>query len=39
MGTDCFAILKINDPIRYFTNVRNGKIPIPIYTFAEEAKK
>ena len=27
MGTVCFAILNINNPIRYFTNVTNGKIP------------
>ena len=39
MGTVCFAILNINNPIRYFTNVINGKIPVSFYIFSEEAKK
>ena len=30
MGTVSFAILNINNPIRYFTNVKNGKIPVSI---------
>ena len=39
MGTVSFAILNINNPIRYFTNVINGKIPVSLYNFSEEAKK
>ena len=39
MGTVCFAILNINNPIRYFTNVTNGKIPVSVYSFSDEAKK
>ena len=39
MGTVSFAILNINNPIRYFTNVTNGKIPVSLYNFSEEAKK
>ena len=39
MGTVCFAILNINNPIRYFTNITNGKIPVSAYKFSEEAKK
>ena len=39
MGTVCFAILNINNPIRYFTNVTNDKIPVSVYNFSEEAKK
>ena len=39
MGTVCFTILNINNPIRYFTNVINGKIPVSVYNFSEEAKK
>ena len=39
MSTACFAILNINNPIRYFTNVTNGKIPVSLYNVLEEAKK
>ena len=39
MGTVCFAILNINNPIRYFTNVTNGKIPVSVFNFSEEANK
>ena len=39
MGTVSFAILNINNPIRYFTNVTKGTIPVSLYTFSEEAKK
>ena len=39
MGTACFAILNMNNPIRYFTNVTNGKIHVLLYNFSEEAKK
>ena len=39
MGTVSFAILNINNPIRYFTNVTNGKIPVSFYKFSVEAKK
>ena len=39
MGTVSFAILNINNPIRYFTNVTNGKILVSLYNFSEEAKK
>ena len=39
MGTVCFAILIINNPIRYFTKVTNGKILVSVYNFSEEAKK
>ena len=39
MGTVSFAILNINNPIRYFTNITNGKIPVSLYNFSEEAKK
>ena len=39
MGTVCFAILNINNPIRYFTNITNGKIPVSVYNFSEETKK
>ena len=39
MGTVSFAILNINNPIRYFTNVKNCKIPVSLYSFSEEAKK
>ena len=39
MGTVCFATLKINIPIRYFTNVTNGKIPVSLYNLSEETKK
>ena len=39
MGTVSFAILNINNPIRYFTKVTNGKIPVSLYNFLEEAKK
>ena len=39
MGTVCFAILNINNPILYCTNVTNGKIPVSVYTFSEDAKK
>ena len=39
MGTVGFAILNINNPIRYFTDVTNGKIPVSLYNFSEEAKK
>ena len=39
MGTVSFAILNINNPIRYFTNVTNGKLPVSLYNFSEEAKK
>ena len=39
MGTVCFAILNINNPIRYFTIVTNGKILVSVYNFSEEAKK
>ena len=28
--TVCFAISKINNPIRYITNVTNGKIPVSV---------
>ena len=31
MGT--FSILNINNQIRYFTNVPNGKIPVSLYIF------
>ena len=37
MGTVCFSILNINNPIRYFTDVTNSKIPVPLYNFSEEA--
>ena len=39
MGTVCFAISNINNPILYFTNVTNGKIPVSVYNISEEAKK
>ena len=39
MGAVSFAILIINNPIRYFTNITNGKIPVLVYNFSEEAKK
>ena len=39
MGTVNYAILNINNPIRYFTNETNGKIPVSLYNFSEEAKK
>ena len=39
MGTVSFAISNINNPIRYFTNVTIGKIPVSVYNFSEEAKK
>ena len=39
MGAVSFAILNINNQILYFTNVTNGKIPISLYNFSEEAKK
>ena len=39
MGTVSFAILNINNPIRYFTNVTNGKIPVSLFKKSEEAKK
>ena len=39
MGTVCFAILNITNPIGYFTNVKNGKIHVFVYNFSEEAKK
>ena len=39
MGTVCHAIVNINNPIRYFTDVTNGKIPGSVYTFSEEAQK
>ena len=39
MGTVCFAILNINNPNRYFTNITNGKISVSVYTFSEEVKK
>ena len=39
MGTVCFSILNINNPIRYFTSVINGKISASVYNFSEEAKK
>ena len=38
MGSVGFTILNINNPIRYFTNVTNGKIPVSVYTFSEEVK-
>ena len=31
MGTVSYAILNINNPIGYFTNVTNGKIPASSY--------
>ena len=39
MGTVCFAISNINNPIRYFTNVTNGKILVSVYFFSEEARQ
>ena len=39
MDTVCFAILNINNPILYFTNVTNGKIPVSVYNLSEEVKK
>ena len=39
MGTVSFTILNINNPILYLTNVTNGKIPVSLYNFSEEAKK
>ena len=39
MDTVSFAILNINNPIRDFTNITNGKIPASLYNFSEEAKK
>ena len=33
MGTICFVILNINNPILYFTNVTNGKIPFHYIIF------
>ena len=39
MGTVCFVILNINNPIRDFINVTNGKIPVSLYKFSVEAKK
>ena len=39
MGKVCFAILNLNNPIRYFTNVTNGKIPVSVYNCSERAKK
>ena len=39
MGTVSFAILNINNTIRYFTNVTNDKIPVSLYNFSEETKK
>ena len=39
MGTVRFTILNMNNPIRYFNNVANGKIPFSVYSFfSEEAK-
>ena len=39
MCTVCFAILNINNLVRYFTNVINGKIPVSVYNVSEQAKK
>ena len=39
MGTVSFAIFNINNPMRYFINVTNGKIPVSLSNFSEEAKK
>ena len=39
MGIVCFVILNINNPIRYFTDVTNDKIPVSLYNFSEETKK
>ena len=39
MGTVCFSILNINNPMRYFTNVTNGNIPVSLFNFSEKAKK
>ena len=39
MDTVCFAILNINNPIQYFTNITNGKIPVSVCNFSEETKK
>ena len=39
MGTVCFEILNIHNPIPYFTNLKSGKIPVLVYTFSEEANK
>ena len=36
MGTVSFVILNINTPIRYLTNVTNGKIPVSLYNFSDE---
>ena len=30
MGTVCFAILNIDNPIRHFNNVTNGKTPVSL---------
>ena len=39
MGTVCFAILNVNNPISYFINTTNGKIPVYVYKISEEDKK
>ena len=39
MGTVCFAILNINNPIRYLTNVTNGKIPVSSYIFVRKGQE
>ena len=38
MGTVRFAILNINNPIRYFTNVTNGNIPVSLYHFQKRPR-
>ena len=39
MSTVCFATLNIKNPIRYITNLTQGKIPVSLHTFSEETKK
>ena len=38
MGTVCYAILNINNPIRYFIDVTNGKIPASLYIFQKRPR-
>ena len=39
MGTVCMAILNNNNPIRYFTDVTNGKIPVSLYNFSRRGQE